>query len=57
MESIAVYNYIKKHKKQILTILLFPFIMAILALGIEILFNTGTIIGTYIRMLADGICI
>ena len=58
MANTAAYNFIKKHKYKMLIILLLPFIMALISLVLNIIFTSGTILGTYIRNIEEnGICI
>jgi len=54
----VAYNFLKKHKNKILIILLLPFIMVLISLVLNIIFTSGTILGTYIRNIEEnGICI
>lgn len=49
-----IINNIKKNYKTFMFIVLIPFILPLMSIIIEIIFNSGNLLGTLIRSLIEG---
>lgn len=49
-----IINNIKKYYKIFMFIILIPFILPLMSIVIEIIFNSGNLLGTVIRRLIEG---
>jgi hypothetical protein len=53
----SIINYVKKNNRNIIIIITALFILPIIGLSVEMLYNIGTICGTYIRtIIENGVC-
>ena len=53
----SIINYVKKNNRNIIIIITALFILPIIGLSVEMLYNIGTIGGTYIRtIIENGVC-